>query len=168
MDASVHTPVLRGLTDVDRSVPTPTYPAGTLCSFIWIKGTTISGKGLGLQVTSTFRKVCCLIWRTGFLPEIPDESLPSHDQPCQCFAFLTALSQGREGAGDTTSRDLTPEWTWAGCPLLLWGLQDYAFPLRWSEMDLVLNGLDVRPCGKMNPQMPPTSQRSFTRRLHFV
>lgn len=110
------------------------------CGFKGIKQTTIRKKGLGLQdywacseryATSYREQVSC--W------EQP-ESRPSHDQHCQSVALLKVMFQVR--ASDSTWLAYSEGF------YIMHFLQE-----GLSEMDLVLGGLDRRPCCKLNPQM---------------
>ena len=108
-----------------------------------------------------FRKVCCLKRRAGFQPENPDESLPSRGQLAMlCLPYCCV--RVREGAGDSASRNLIPggreELPCSCCK----GFR-LCTSFREPEGDrLFLDGLMVRPCRRVSPQMPsanqPTSQ----------
>ena len=114
-------------------------------------------KGWASRVTSTLRKICYLIWRTGFLPENPGESLPAHDQPLSVFCLPYSCVPGQGG-----SWWLNKTWllgghsaclTHAARPSILY----VSLKMAWGRW-MILEGLNVRPCGKMKPLMPPTGQ----------
>lgn len=101
------------------------------------------------------RKVCRLTWSPGFRRELP-ESLPSGAQAVSALPS----SPFRSRSGRRLVMQHAETWLLGGHEWLARceDLNIIHFCQRGlREVDSVLDWLDVRPCGKLNPQVPPTS-----------